>query len=88
MRLMMIVDHGLCQAKLWLSLVFFRLSLPSLPRRPPPLPLPRCGCGKGNNRQSKKKVVRRIVLESAGAQKGERECAQAEWRVSLVGWDI
>lgn len=23
MRLMMIVDHGLCQAKLWLSLVFF-----------------------------------------------------------------
>lgn len=37
MRLMMIVDHGLCQAKLWLSLVFFRLSLPSLPRRPLPL---------------------------------------------------
>lgn len=55
---------------------------------PFPLPLPRCGCGKGNNRQSKKKVVRRIVLESAGAHKGERECAQAEWRVSLVGWDI
>lgn len=46
MRLMMIVDHhGLCQAKLWLSLVFLFLSLP---RRP--LPLPRCGCGKGNNR--------------------------------------